>query len=263
MHKIVQLEHAHLDLCRHFHATTSGGFPDTRSPTIRSFGGRSSSAKCHACTLEAVLIGSIDPDDNAIADMRTCFSDPEATTFRTTRSKRGITQSGTHYPTCRATPCFHWEQTGRMPLHVVWEDGRRDYPIHWWGNRDTPLAIILTDLRDRGQTMLKKTASESASGQRAAESLESPYWVGLSTLMEYLTQTTWEDGTDRQTSQIKLWVDGGEHKAMLADRENGMVLFHTAGSFHDLLSEIDSQLVSGEADWRKDKFAKIGRKSRK
>jgi len=74
-------------------------------------------------------------------------------------------------------------------------------------------------------------------------------------LHEYLCLTAWEDGSTRQTSTISLFVDNGQWKARLNDREDGLVAFVAADGFIALLEALESGLRDGTLDWREDRFA--------
>jgi hypothetical protein len=84
----------------------------------------------------------------------------------------------------------------------------------------------------------------------------------LPALVEYLLSDKWDDGKVRVTSTLLLFVDQGEWKACLNDRDGGRVAFVTAGTVAGLLGALEEQLQAGSAEWRASKpWRKGGRHS--
>lgn len=74
-------------------------------------------------------------------------------------------------------------------------------------------------------------------------------------LAEYLT-CDWLEGAVRETSTLGISVDAGQWKARLADRDTGLVTFVSSDGFYAVLDALEGRLARGEADWRRDQFAK-------
>ncbi len=71
-------------------------------------------------------------------------------------------------------------------------------------------------------------------------------------LFEYLTATTWEDGTERKTSTVTFFSDDGCWKCSLNERESGHCLFGTGSTLDQCLDTLESLLESeAGAPWRK------------
>lgn len=78
-------------------------------------------------------------------------------------------------------------------------------------------------------------------------------------LAEYIT-CDWLEGERRETSTLGISVDAGQWKARLADRDSGLVTFVSGDGFYAVLDALEGRLARGEADWRRDQFAKAKRK---
>ena len=74
------------------------------------------------------------------------------------------------------------------------------------------------------------------------------------TMWSFLTQTTWEDNSPRQTGSVLLFADGGALKAMVKDKDNEACLWVTAPNLTLLFAVIDSKLTDPTTEWRKDRF---------
>lgn len=72
-------------------------------------------------------------------------------------------------------------------------------------------------------------------------------------LVEYLSATTYDDGTPRQTSTLLLMAQDGAWKACLRDREQGMCLWVAAPSFGALIGVVEASLGLPDAPWRLDR----------
>jgi len=73
------------------------------------------------------------------------------------------------------------------------------------------------------------------------------------TLWDHLTQTTWDDGTPRETSSLLLFVQDGMLKAMLRDREAGQCLWTAGVSVATVMFQLDTALSDPNAEWKADK----------
>lgn len=73
------------------------------------------------------------------------------------------------------------------------------------------------------------------------------------TLVQFLSDATWEDGTSRLTGTCLLFAEDGAWKACLRDREVDAVAFVSAKTPGDLLGTVERLLASDACDWRKSK----------
>ena len=75
-------------------------------------------------------------------------------------------------------------------------------------------------------------------------------------LFSYLTQDTWEDGSTRVTSTVLFFVERGELKCCLSDRDAQRSAFITGSDFQGLLEAVESGLEEDTLDWRQKRLAR-------
>lgn len=75
------------------------------------------------------------------------------------------------------------------------------------------------------------------------------------TLVEYLGQDTWEDGTAREVSTVLAVMECGLFKGCLIDKEGERTLWVTAPTPEKLWMALESALSGPRPDWRKRKEA--------
>lgn len=69
-------------------------------------------------------------------------------------------------------------------------------------------------------------------------------------LWEYLTLRQHDDGAPRETSTMLVFVEGGQWKCCVNDRDAGMSAFVSASTFEGLMKAVEEALKQGKADWR-------------
>ena len=69
-------------------------------------------------------------------------------------------------------------------------------------------------------------------------------------LWEYLTEQYFEDGVQRRTSTIKVFLGDYGLQALLEDREAERIAFVTGGTVEDLLEALETGLRKSSLDWR-------------
>jgi len=86
----------------------------------------------------------------------------------------------------------------------------------------------------------------------ASESLLEPCSLSAKfpRIVEFLAQTTWEDGSLRQTGTITLMTHEGVLKAALNDRESSSSAFVSGNSLLSLLKAVETGLESGSLEFR-------------
>jgi len=72
----------------------------------------------------------------------------------------------------------------------------------------------------------------------------------LPALWEYLTLHRWEDGRDRRTSTLLLFVDQGSVKVCLNDRDAEASLWVAGRGLEEVLEALETTLRSGSGEWR-------------
>lgn len=71
------------------------------------------------------------------------------------------------------------------------------------------------------------------------------------TLLEYLRDEQYADGTPRERATLTVFVEGGLCKVCLNDRQEGATAWASAGSLEDVLSLLEDRLAKGSAEWRR------------
>lgn len=69
-------------------------------------------------------------------------------------------------------------------------------------------------------------------------------------LLEMMTETRYEDGTERKTSTITLFCDQDGLKACLSDRDANRTAWATAESFAALLATLERGIREDRLEWR-------------
>lgn len=80
------------------------------------------------------------------------------------------------------------------------------------------------------------------------------------TLWQFLTDSSWSNGEARETGSILIFLQEGMWKAMVKDKDSGMIAFVTKNTFKTLLEAIERGLVDEKLDWREDQFKAKKRK---
>jgi hypothetical protein len=75
------------------------------------------------------------------------------------------------------------------------------------------------------------------------------------TLWEYLTTTTYDDGSPREPSTLLVFLQEGSLKGMIRDKDGDRCLWAAARSLVGLLDALDGALGDPQADWRPDRKA--------
>lgn len=70
-------------------------------------------------------------------------------------------------------------------------------------------------------------------------------------LAEYLMRDSYDDGSDRQTSTMIVFIEDGWWKVCLSDRDEGTTLWATGETLDDCLIGLDAAIVGGTAEWRR------------
>jgi hypothetical protein len=103
--------------------------------------------------------------------------------------------------------------------------------------------------------MLEKKADRKVAGQEQACAPDPRALKECPTVWAYLTQTTWSDGTRRETSSVLMFQQDGMIKAMLRDADAGLCLWVAARSFYGAFSALEAALNDPNAEWRVDRRA--------
>ena len=91
-----------------------------------------------------------------------------------------------------------------------------------------------------------KSSSSGAAGSPEADQLSS----ALTGLWEMLCSTRYPDGSPRASSTLLVFVESGQVKACLNDRDQGMSAWVTASSLWGALAALESGIQGDSLDWR-------------
>lgn len=80
-------------------------------------------------------------------------------------------------------------------------------------------------------------------------------------LWGHLTDTKWEDGSDRQTCTLFIFLDDNVLKGALNDRDNDLVIWGAGHGLDDLFDELEALLGCDVPPW-KPKAQPRGKKGR-
>jgi hypothetical protein len=79
------------------------------------------------------------------------------------------------------------------------------------------------------------------------------YWAKLPTLCEWLSATTWEDGSSRSTGTVMVFAEDGRWKAWVHDRDASMGCFVSSETLDGLWSAVEKAVGASGGDWRPDR----------
>ena len=128
------------------------------------------------------------------------------------------------------------------------------FNAHWCGFRSChSFQRWAKTQRKRGRVMsfLRRStggAPPVTSGDTASMDWCRDRWPAL---FEHLTATRWDNGEERQTSSLSVFMDSGVLKACLNDKAESRVAFVASASFEGLLDALDEGIQNGSLDWRR------------
>jgi len=70
------------------------------------------------------------------------------------------------------------------------------------------------------------------------------------TISAHLTDTRWDDGSSRERSTLTLFVEDGQMKMALNDREASRSLYVASRTLQEGLEGLEAHLAEGRAEWR-------------
>ena len=98
---------------------------------------------------------------------------------------------------------------------------------------------------------LKRTTQAKPTRQELPDLLKTSFADEHPTLAAMLTQTRWEDGSQRRTSTVLFFVEEGALRVCLNDREAGQSCFLTVGGVKEALEALEAGLVEDNLTWRR------------
>jgi len=103
--------------------------------------------------------------------------------------------------------------------------------------------------------LLKKDSLPAAGSGPDAMVADPVFSKKYPTLWAYMSQTKWEDGTDRLPAGIMVFLQDGIFKARFTENETGKLLWIAAPSIFGVLEALEMALNVPQPDWRNDRRA--------
>lgn len=101
---------------------------------------------------------------------------------------------------------------------------------------------------------LKKPQGNKLSGRQSVDmTLTGRLLEHYPTLLEFLTQSTWEDGSSRPPGTLLLFTDGCMWKICLKDKTGPRVCFASSTELDLLFLTVEEGLKDDSLDWRADR----------
>lgn len=99
----------------------------------------------------------------------------------------------------------------------------------------------------------KPNGNGSSSGSLSVQTVAGSWLSSFATLSEFLTTSTWPDGSSRLLGTLLIFVDGPVWKACLKDKNGPRTCFVTGPDPDTLLLAVEEGLDQDKLDWRPDK----------
>lgn len=141
-------------------------------------------------------------------------------------------------------------------VELHWESG---YPLAWGSSVGPARSLEHQHSLVMGAVnMAIKRRDAARNGEGASSSPPEPESVKkFPHLVEFLTETKYEDGSERKTGTLFIFVQDGVWKGMVKDPDAGEVLWTTADGLFGLLKVMDGKVSDDKADWRRDRNAAV------
>lgn len=75
--------------------------------------------------------------------------------------------------------------------------------------------------------------------------------VDCPAVTEYLSASSYPDGTQRERAVLSCFIEDGRVKVCLNDRDTGRTLWRSGDGIEDCLILLETAIVDGTADWRR------------
>jgi hypothetical protein len=100
-------------------------------------------------------------------------------------------------------------------------------------------------------SFFKKPALGDAPRKGKKGELILPEIPGAPTVCHFLASDTWPDGEVRERSTLVVFVEDGQFKVCLSEKNLNATLWATASSFAGLLEALEDRLTADAPDWRR------------
>jgi hypothetical protein len=106
--------------------------------------------------------------------------------------------------------------------------------------------------------MIKRQSASAPSGLGSLAAKDDAFSRRCPLMFEYLTATTFEDGSERQTATLLVFAAEGVWKGCLNDRAEEQALWASASDLQGVLDALEHALETGAPDWRRTSSRKSG-----
>src|SRR4029077_2594171 len=102
--------------------------------------------------------------------------------------------------------------------------------------------------------MLHKPGESNSSGISSLSMTAAGTWLApFPSIWEFLTLSTWPDGSSRFTGTLLLFLDGGSLKCCLKDKNGPRTAFASGPDPDTLFLAVEEGLAGNTLDWRMDR----------
>lgn len=143
--------------------------------------------------------------------------------------------------------CEQYATTGWCGLCYAGIKGRRYSKGHRGVLRPPP-----PDHRDSIMKYVTKATGTAVTKPKASNEDES-FLVLFPAMVEWLTESKWDDGKKRETGTAMLLAEGGLWKLWMHDRDGKRSCWISAESLTTLIQRADEVAQGGAGEWRLDK----------
>lgn len=98
--------------------------------------------------------------------------------------------------------------------------------------------------------MLKRPQKSETSADKGAKVTDEKFASSYPTIVAYLTDTTWDDGTKREVSSLTLSMSEGAMQLAMNDKDLMRSLYTTADTLSKALAAMEAALAGDKGQWR-------------
>lgn len=140
---------------------------------------------------------------------------------------------------------------GSHPSWVEWRDADSGQVVAIQFLQGLCFGDVLEILRrEEMGRYLKRVAHENGEAKKRQVAKDKETADAWPALFEWMTTDTWEDGVERETSTLLVFVEDGLWKGCFSDRDGSRRLWVSGATLGSMLGALDASLRSGEGDWR-------------
>jgi hypothetical protein len=123
--------------------------------------------------------------------------------------------------------------------------GRTNAKGHWGYQRRK------VELWESAMSVLRKRDTRSASDTAGGPLSPDLFSTAYPGLLEMLSSVKWPDGSRRASSTLLIFLDQGQAKLCLNDRDQGLTAWVSGSSISEALASLEASLQTERLEWRK------------